>query len=251
MAAEEEQAEDDFPRGASPAGADNSGAGENGSEAPAVAERELPPVASLAGVVREVPSAAVSTNILPLGQLQASYIVATDDEGLLLIDQHHAHERILFDQYRTRERGRAMESQHLLMPETFDLTPAQAAAFDMVMEELESYGFGLMRLSGRTVAVRSVPSELPAHEAQSLLAELLDSIDAEKRGVARVSLDERIAAVLARRAAIKYNTPLGPEKMGWLLDKLLLTSSPTTCPHGRPIILRLAARDIEKSFHRT
>ena len=215
------------------------------------AETGLPHLSSLAGVVREVPLEALATNIRPLGQLEASFIIATDDEGLLLIDQHTAHERILFDQYRDRERDRMMESQNLLMPETFDLTPAQAAAFDTIADSLEVYGFGLMRLSGRTVAVRAVPAELPAYEARSLLAELLDSIDAEKRAGARVSLDERIAAALASRAAVKYNTVLAPEKMRWLVDRLLLTSSPTTCPHGRPVVLRLAIRDIEKSFHRT
>jgi DNA mismatch repair protein MutL len=203
----------------------------------------------VAGIVREVPTASVGTNIRPLGQLQASFIIATDDEGLLLIDQHVAHERILFDQYRVREQGRSMESQQLLMPETFDLTPAQAAAFDAVAEDLEAYGFGLMRLSGRTVAVRAVPADLPAGEARSLLAELLDSIDADKR-TARSALDDRIAAALACRAAVKANTVLAPEKMRWIVDRLLQTSSPTTCPHGRPVILRLATHDIEKSFHR-
>ncbi len=220
-------------------------------ETSARVESALPPLASLSGVVREVPFDALSTNIRPLGQLEASFIIATDDEGLLLIDQHVAHERILFDQYRAREEGRMMESQHLLMPETFDLTPAQAAAFDSIAESLEAYGFGLMRLSGRTVAVRSVPADLPAGEARNLLAELLDSIDAEKRTHPRASLDERIAAVLACHAAVKSNTVLSQEKMRWLVDNLLVSSSPTTCPHGRPVILRLATRDIEKSFHRS
>ncbi|MBD0369227.1 MAG: DNA mismatch repair endonuclease MutL [Pyrinomonadaceae bacterium] len=219
--------------------------------APAKMEAELPPLSSLSGIVREVPTASVATNIRPLGQLEASFIIATDDEGLLLIDQHMAHERILFEQYRTREQGRVLESQNLLLPETFDLTPAQAAAFDIISEDLEAYGFGLMRLSGRTVAVRAVPADLPAGEARSLLAELLDSIDAERRTLTRESITERIAATLASRAAVKYNTVLAPEKMRWLVDRLLLTSSPTTCPRGRPVILRLATHDIEKSFHRT
>lgn len=218
---------------------------------PARVNEELPPIASLTGVVREVPLDAITTNIRPLGQLEGSYIIATDDEGLLLIDQHVAHERILFDQYRAREQGRMMESQHLLIPETFDLTPAQAAAFDTLADSLEEYGFGLMRLSGRTVAIRAVPADLQAGEARNLLAELLDTIDAEKRGGARTSLHERIAAALACHAAIKSNTLLAPEKMRWLVERLLLSSSPTTCPHGRPVILRLGTRDIEKSFQRT
>jgi DNA mismatch repair protein MutL len=211
----------------------------------------LPPLTSIAGLVREVPVESVSANIRPLGQLEDSFIIATDGEGLLLIDQHVAHERILFDKYRHREASRAAESQHLLMPETFDLTPAQAAMFDMVAGELESYGFGLMRLSGRTVAIRAVPADLPVSEARNMLAEVLETIDAEKRGATRTTLSERIAATLAARAAIKSNTPLAPEKMRWLIDRLLATSSPTTDPHGRPVILRLATRDIIKGFQKS
>jgi len=211
---------------------------------------DLPPIDSAIKLVREVPLESVSSNIRPLGQLDESFIIATDDEGLLLIDQHVAHERILFDKYRALEATRRSDSQHMLIPETFDLTPAQAAAFDDVAEELESYGFELMRLSGRTVAIKSTPADLPASEARNVLAEVLDTVDAEKRGVARASLREEIAASLACHAAIKVNMPLAPEKMRWLIDRLLNTSSPTTCPHGRPVILRLATQDILKGFHR-
>jgi DNA mismatch repair protein MutL len=218
---------------------------------PAFSDSAFPPLASAANLVREVPLESLSTNIRPLGQLEESFIIATDDEGLLLIDQHVAHERILFDKYRALEGARAAESQNLLMPETFDLTPAQAAAFETVAAELETYGFGLMRLSGRTVAIKAVPADLPAGEARNMLAEILETIDAEKRGLVRATLRDEIAASLACRAAIKINTPLTAEKMRWLIDRLLLTSSPTTCPHGRPVILRLTTRDIEKGFHRS
>jgi DNA mismatch repair protein MutL len=211
---------------------------------------DLPPLDSAVKLVREVAVESVSSNIRPLGQLDESFIIATDDEGLLLIDQHVAHERILFDKYRALEASRQTESQQMLIPETFDLTPAQAAAFDHVAEELESYGFELMRLSGRTVAIKSTPADLPASEARNVLAEVLDTVDSEKRGAARASLRDEIAASLACHAAIKVNMPLAPEKMRWLIDRLLTTSSPTTCPHGRPVILRLATQDILKGFHR-
>ena len=137
-------------------------------------------------------------NIRPLGQLDESFIIATDDEGLLLIDQHVAHERILFDKYRNLEATRLPESQRLLIPETFDLTPAQAAVFDLVAADLESYGFELMRLSGRTVAVNATPADLPANEARNMLSEILDTVDAEKKGGARETSarrDRRIASL--------------------------------------------------------
>jgi DNA mismatch repair protein MutL len=210
----------------------------------------LPPLNSAEKFTREVAVESLSNDIRPLGQLDESFIIATDNDGLLLIDQHVAHERILFDKYRALESTRLVESQHLLIPETFDLTPAQAAVFDIVAVELESYGFELMRLSGRTVAIKAAPADLPAGEARNMLAELLDTVDAEKKGSARETLRDDIAASLACHAAIKVNMPLSPEKMRWLIDRLLRTSSPTTCPHGRPVILRLATRDILKGFHR-
>ena len=210
----------------------------------------LPPLDSATKFVREMAADAISANIRPLGQLEESFIVATDEDGLLLIDQHVAHERVLFDKYRALETSRQSESQRMLIPETFDLTPAQAAAFDGIAVELESYGFELMRLSGRTVAIKATPADLPASEARNVLSEVLDSVDAEKRGKSREVLRDEIAASLACHSAIKVNMPLAPEKMRWLIDRLLLTSSPTTCPHGRPVILRLTTQDILKGFHR-
>jgi DNA mismatch repair protein MutL len=209
------------------------------------------PFDSAAKLPRAVKIENLSTSaIRPLGQMRESFIIATDAEGLLLIDQHVAHERILFDKYRKKMGERRIESQNLLLPETFDLTPAQVAAFELVQNELEELGFGLMRLSGRTIAIKSVPSDLPAGEARNLLREILETIDAEKRGSARETWRDEIAASLACRAAVKINMPLTQEKMQWMIDKLLTTSSPTTCPHGRPVILRLTMRDIERAFHR-
>jgi DNA mismatch repair protein MutL len=215
-----------------------------------VKSEALPPLNSAEKLAREVTPESLSTNIRPLGQLEESFIIATDDEGLLLIDQHVAHERVLFDKYRALEAERRTDSQQLLVPETFDLTPAQAAVFDDLAPELEKYGFELMRLSGRTVAVKAIPADLPSGEARNMLFELLDTVDAEKKSSARETMRDEIAASLACHAAIKVNMPLAPEKMRWLIDRLLQTSSPTTCPHGRPVILRLRTRDILKGFHR-
>lgn len=192
-----------------------------------------------------------SAKIRPVAQLHDSFIIAVDDEGMLLIDQHVAHERILFDKFKYRETERQVGSQNLLLPETFDLSPAQAEVFDLVEEYLTSIGFRIMRLSGRTVAIKAVPTDLPASEIRNLFAEVLDSIVLDKRGSAKATFRDDVAASLACKAAIKINMKLTPEKMQWLVDKLLQTSSPTTCPHGRPVILRLTMKDIERGFHRT
>ena len=240
---------DESPRDESTAGMSSSSDPASRATAES-ASVQLPPLISTAGLVREAREATLSAGIRPLGQLADSFIIAADAEGLLLIDQHLAHERILFDNYRQLEHGRAADSQHLLVPETFDLTPAQAAAFELFAPELETYGFGLMRLSGRTVAIKAVPAALPPGEARHLLAEVFATLDPSKRNAARHALRDQIARSLACRSAIKSHTPLAPEKLRWLVERLLHSSSPTTCPHGRPVILRLSLRDLEKSFQR-
>ena len=123
--------------------------------------------------------------------------------------------------------------------------------FDQLLPELEENGFELGMLSGRTVAIKAMPAMLAPGTAQALLAELLEAIEEERRGLSLDELRAEIAASLACRAAIKINMPLAPEKMRWLIDELLRMENPATCPHGRPIILRITSREIEKGFQRT
>ncbi len=189
-------------------------------------------------------------HIRPLGQVRQSFVVATDEEGLLLIDQHVAHERILFERFRDARRDSAPARQQLLLPETIDLTPAQAVAFERLQPELEAAGFDVLTLSGRTIAVSAVPAELPAGDTRTLLTELLDAVESGRGRTSLESVREEIAASLACRAAIKINMPLSDEKMRWLIDELLRTRNPWTCPHGRPVLLRFTVRDIEKQFQR-
>ena len=215
-------------------------------------EHYMPPLDS----AEKIPKAAEVENlnqgkIRPIGQLHESFIIAVDNEGMLLIDQHVAHERILFDKFKRKEQERKIESQNLLLPETIDLTPAQTVVFDAIREDLENCGFGTMRLSGRTIAIKSVPTDLPPSEVRNLFAEILDTIESDKRGNAKDTIRDNIAASLACKAAVKINMKLTGEKMQWMIDNLLKTSSPTTCPHGRPVILRLSMKDIERRFHRS
>jgi DNA mismatch repair protein MutL len=188
--------------------------------------------------------------INPLGQMHNSFIIAIDRTGLLLIDQHVAHERILFEQHWRALRGKRVETQRLLIPETLDLSPAQATTFEQLLPELEQNGFELGRLSGRTIVIKAIPAMLTGGMAQSLLVELLDAIEDDRRGLSLDELQAEIAAGLACRAAVKINMPLAPEKIRWLIDELLKMDNPATCPHGRPIILRIAAREIERGFQR-
>ena len=214
--------------------------------------KQMPPVDSAASVPQPVEVEEVSASkIRPIAQLHESFIVAFDDEGLLLIDQHVAHERILFDKFRKLETERKIESQNLLVPETFDLTPAQEAGYEEIKADLEACGFGLVKLSGRTLAINSIPTDLPPVEVRNVFAEILDTIEKENRGDVKKTFRDDIAASMACKAAVKINMKLSPEKMSWMIDRLLVTSSPTTCPHGRPVILRLSMKDIERRFHRS
>jgi DNA mismatch repair protein MutL len=193
----------------------------------------------------------IADEVNPLGQMHNSFIIATDRTGLLLIDQHVAHERILFEQHWNALRRKKVETQRLLIPETLDLSPAQATAFDQLLPELEENGFELGRLSGRTIAIKAIPAMLGAGVARTLLLELMDAIEENRKGLSLDEIRAEIAASLACRAAIKINMTLAPEKMRWLIDELMKKENPATCPHGRPIILRITAKEIEKGFQRT
>jgi DNA mismatch repair protein MutL len=188
--------------------------------------------------------------IKPLGQIRDSYIVATDEEGLLLVDQHVAHERVLFEQFRDSRLARAIEVQPLLIPETLDLSPAETEAFKAVETELESIGIEAMELSGRTIAIKTAPAGLAAKDVIALVREVLAVVERERRSFSLDTIRDEIAASLACKAAIKVNMPLTQEKMQWLIDELMKTNNPMTCPHGRPIIMRMELRDIERGFKR-
>jgi DNA mismatch repair protein MutL len=196
------------------------------------------------------PLPALGHGIKPLGQIRDSYIVATDEEGLLLVDQHVAHERVLFEQFRDGRLARAAGLQPLLIPATIDLTPAEIEAFDIVQHELKSMGIETMQLSGRTIAIKTAPSGLGSGDVLAAVRDLLALVE---RGRGNFTLDRvrnEIAAGLACKAAIKVNMPLTSEKMQWLLDELMKTANPMTCPHGRPIMMRMELREIERGFKR-
>jgi DNA mismatch repair protein MutL len=188
--------------------------------------------------------------IRPLGQIRDSYIVATDDEGLLLVDQHVAHERILFEQFRDLRLARSSGLQPLLIPATLDLNPSEAEAFTIVEEELEKMGIETMRLSGRTIAVTTAPAGLSSGDVLAVVREVFTVVERERRHSTVDRIRDGIAAELACKAAIKVNMPLTSEKMQWLIDELMKTHNPMTCPHGRPIMMRVGLRDIERGFKR-
>jgi DNA mismatch repair protein MutL len=186
----------------------------------------------------------------PLGQVNSSFIVAVNGEGLWIIDQHVAHERILFEQHLKARREGALTGQRLLVPIVAELSPGQLAIFERIAEELAANGFDAAMMGPRTVAIHAAPAGIASADAERLLLEILDGIERENAGISIDSLQAKIAASTACRAAIKINMPLDQTKMEWLLDELSRTEAPMSCPHGRPVVLRYSMREIERAFKR-
>jgi DNA mismatch repair protein MutL len=189
-------------------------------------------------------------DLRPLGQIHESFIVAAGRDGIWIIDQHVAHERILFEKILKQRAAGRVETQRLLMPLVLQLTPAQQADYDRIAEELEAIGFETEPFGQRTIAVKAAPAGIAAPEIERVIFEILEIAERELRRVSLDDLRRGIAASIACRAAIKVNMRLDQGKMEWLLKSLASTDCPMSCPHGRPIALRYSLRDILKGFHR-
>ncbi len=195
-------------------------------------------------------SAASLTELKPLGQVNASFIVAVNGEGLWIIDQHVAHERVLFEQHLRARREGNVTGQRLLMPIMAELAPRQRVILDKISEELSANGFDVTPMGAQSVAIQATPAGISSGDAELLLAEILDGIEREHAAISMDALQSKIAATTACHAAIKVNMPLDHAKMEWLLGELAKTETPMSCPHGRPIVLRYSLREIERAFKR-
>jgi DNA mismatch repair protein MutL len=189
-------------------------------------------------------------DLKPLGQVSASFIVAVNGEGLWIVDQHVAHERILFEQHLEARRAGKVESQRLLMPLVIELSPRQLVIYEKIGEELGGNGFEVELMGPKSVAIQALPAGIAANDAEHLLMEILDGLDRENAAISIDTLRSKIAASTSCHAAIKVNMSLDQTKMEWLLAALAKTDCPMSCPHGRPVVLRYSVKEIEKAFHR-
>ena len=186
----------------------------------------------------------------PLGQIRNSFILAVNEDGLWIIDQHVAHERVLFEKVLRQRSAQQVESQRLLMPLVIELTPAQQAIFSDIAEELAHNGFEAEPFGARSVAVKIAPAGVDAAQIEHMLNEIFEQLTREDQAINLETVRTRIAASIACHAAIKVNMPLEQNKMEWLLAELAKTEHPMTCPHGRPVVLRYSMQDIQKAFKR-
>jgi DNA mismatch repair protein MutL len=206
----------------------------------------------------EAEQAAASLNQLgslrALGQLRESFILATGDDGLWIIDQHVAHERILFEKILRDRQVEKVMRQRLLMPLLVELKASQMVVFAGIAEELERNGFEVEPFGPQTLAVKAAPIGLEGAALERMLAEVIEQSSADsdepKQNHDLTTLRARIAASIACHSAIKVNTPLDPARIDWLLLELAKTSHPTSCPHGRPIALLYSWKEIQRAFHR-
>ncbi|MBV8438412.1 MAG: DNA mismatch repair endonuclease MutL [Silvibacterium sp.] len=189
-------------------------------------------------------------SLKPLGQLRESFILAVNDEGLWIVDQHVAHERVLFEKILREREVERVERQRLLMPLLVDLQPHQMVRFGTIADELERNGFEVEPFGPHTLAVKTAPVGLEGRELERMLMEVLEQAGNPAQSENLGTLRTRIAASIACHSAIKVNMPLDNRRMEWLLAELARTEHPTSCPHGRPIALRYSWKDIRRAFHR-
>jgi len=195
-------------------------------------------------------SAAEIRPMIPLGQFRDTFIIAVDDEGVAIIDQHVAHERVLFEQVTERLTGGRLESQRLLTPILLDLSPAQRQALKLHAATLEKFGMEVEEFGGDSVRLAAVPAILDPAECEATIRALADDLEGLAAGTRAEEALRRIAATMACHAAVKANYPLTLEKMRYILEELRRTAYSSVCPHGRPVVLRLTRREIEKNFQR-
>ncbi|MDQ6708135.1 MAG: DNA mismatch repair endonuclease MutL [Acidobacteriota bacterium] len=189
-------------------------------------------------------------DLRPLGQIHDSFIIAAGRDGLWIIDQHVAHERILFEKVLQQRAVGRVETQSLLMPLVLQLTAGQQIEYARIADELHALGFETEPFGQRTIAVKAAPAAIGPADLERVIFEILETAESELRKVSLEDLRRGIAASVACRAAIKINTRLDHNKMEWLLRALSATDYPMACPHGRPIALQYSMREILKAFHR-
>jgi DNA mismatch repair protein MutL len=214
---------------------------------------ERRPMSAPAALVDDKPVAPVTVEMrpmIPLGQFRDTFIIAVDDEGIAIIDQHVAHERVLFEQVMERLTEGRLESQRLLEPLLVDLSEGQRQALAAHREALERFGFDVDEFGSGSVRLTAVPALLAPAECEAAIRALANDLEGLDRGSPIDAALRRTAATMACHAAVKANYPLTLEKMRYILDELRRTAYSSVCPHGRPVVLRLTRREVEKNFQR-
>ncbi len=203
---------------------------------------------SFAGSSATAPTIALSLPVLRvLGQLASSYIVAEGPDGLYLIDQHAAHERILFEQIKQQRLNKEIEIQGLLEPVTVEVSPKQGEVLKSCYQDLTEFGLSIEPFGDRTYLVRAVPALLYTKDWMGMLRELLDSMS----GGNKEDWREKVAISMACHGAVRARQTLTDDEMRELIRQLEQASIPHTCPHGRPTMIHFSSGQLRKEFGRS
>ncbi len=189
-------------------------------------------------------------SMLPLAQVANSYIVAQNSDGLVLIDQHAAHERVLFEKFKDAWEKRPLAKQPMLVPMNIELSHQEIAVFEENKEVFESLGFEIDAFGGNTFAVGAVPSDASRVNVEKLLIGILDDLVNERKVKSAEERKIKILEYMACRTAIKFGDPLTMEEMKGLVKEMDATAGVLTCPHGRPTMIPLTFDELEKKFGR-
>ncbi len=184
-------------------------------------------------------------------QLHNTYLVCETDDGLVIIDQHALHERILFEQFKDRIASGKLESQRLLLPETLAVTPAQIALLDTHADVLDRIGLEVSRFGTDTIAVQAAPSLFKDNDVVGLLRDLLDMLEQKTESPSTEEITYDILSMMACKAAVKAGDALTPDEITALVSRKGLVEKSSNCPHGRPTTLRMTVKDLERQFKRT
>jgi DNA mismatch repair protein MutL len=186
----------------------------------------------------------------PIWQVHNKYIITPVENGVLIIDQHAAHERVLYERVIDRFNASAPKVQQLLFPHTFELTPGDAALVVELLPLLERLGFSLKMFGKTTAVLDGVPVDVRPGSEKTILRELVDLFKEDSHNV-ELEPREKLAKSYSCKAAVKAGDPLNPAEMHSLLDQLFVTRIPYSCPHGRPVMIRLSLSELDRKFGRT
>ena len=181
-----------------------------------------------------------------LGQYQDTYIIASSEDGIFIIDQHNAHERVLFEKYQDIDKKKKWPQKLALFPVLFELSPSQVLSLEGNQAVLEDAGFRVEAMSGRSISLKEFPDLFKEKEAKEIFLSLLEDIKGDKIKDKKMKL----LATMACKTAVKAGQPLSFEKMSYLVEELFKTSNSSLCPHGRPVMVKIERKEIERGLKR-
>jgi DNA mismatch repair protein MutL len=210
----------------------------------------LPSIATSAWIDQPEATAARDQQFQIIGVLNKLYVLMENQDGLVLVDQHAAHERILFEELRRRMEEQGVPSQRLLLAQTFELAPRDAEWVERNSATLQKMGIGIEPFGANAFKIDSLPTFLDVSDAVTFMRKVIDGLKSASNGSSAMRLGEEMIAKTVCRHAVKANDPLRYLEVEKLITDLLQCDLPYCCPHGRPTMIQISHAELEKKFGR-